>query len=79
MIKKHPVVKLLFTDTDSFCYWIPTESNIYENIRGDNWFDFSNYPKDHPNYNTKNKLVPDNFKDEIGGTVIIELVGLRAK
>ena len=79
MMKKFPGAKLLFTDTDSFCYWIPTESNIYEDIRGEDWFDFSNYPKDHPNYDTINKLIPGKFKDEMGGTVIIEFVGLRAK
>merc|ERR1711873_293433 len=79
MMKKFPGAKLLFTDTDSFCYWIPTESNIYEDIKGEDWFDFSNYPQDHPNYDTINKLVPGKFKDEMGGTVIIEFVGLRAK
>ena len=41
-MEKFPGTQLLFTDTDSFCYWIPTESNIYEDIRGDDWFDFSN-------------------------------------
>ena len=35
MMKKFPEAKLLFTDTDSFCYWIPTEKNISEEIRGD--------------------------------------------
>ena len=34
MMPKYPQAKLLFTDTDSFCYWIPTETNIYEDIRG---------------------------------------------
>ena len=79
MMEKFPGTQLLFTDTDSFCYWIPTESNIYEDIRGDNWFDFSNYPKDHPNFNVNNKLVPGKFKDEMGGKPIEEFVGLRAK
>ena len=77
MMKNSPGVQLLFTDTDSFCYWIPTESYIYEDIRGDDWFDFSNYRKDHPTYNLNNKLVPDKFKDEMGDTEIIEFEGLR--
>ena len=76
MMKKFPGAKLLFTDTDDFCYCIPTESNIYEDIRGEDWFDFSNFPKDHPNYNINNILIPGNFKDYMGGSFIIEFVGL---
>ena len=32
IMKKYPRTKLMFTDTDRFCYWIPTESNIFEDI-----------------------------------------------
>ena len=42
IVPQYPRTKLLFTDTDYFCYWIPTESNIYEHIKGNEWFDFSN-------------------------------------
>ena len=28
-----PGAKLLFTDTDSFCYWIPTEEDLYKKIK----------------------------------------------
>ena len=42
-------------------------------------FDFSNYDKDHKCYSTKNKKVIGNFKDECGGLIINEFVGLRAK
>ena len=80
IMKKFPGAKLLFTDTDSFCYWIPTEVDIDETIVGrTDWFDFSNLPQNHPNYDAINKLVPGKFKDEMGGAVIIEFVGLRAK
>ena len=44
-------------------------------------FDTSNYPKDHP-LGTEigvNKKVIGMFKDEAGGLVITEFVGLRAK
>ena len=79
MMKKYPGTKLLFTDTDSFCYNIPTESNIYDDIKDSDWFDFSNYPTDHPNFSTKNKLIPGKFKDEMGGKPTEEFVGLRSK
>ena len=79
MMKKYPGTKLLFTDTDSFCYNIPTETDIYSDIRDNDWFDFSNYSKDHPNYNTNHKLVPGKFKDEMGGKPIEEFIGLRSK
>ena len=79
MLPKYPQAKLLFTDTDSFCYWIPTDSNIYKDIQGNQWFDFSNYPQDHPNFDVSKKLKPGYFKDEMGGKPIEEFVGLRAK
>ena len=80
IMKNYPGSKLLFSDTDSFCYWIPSEANIDETIIGkSDWFDFSNFPQDHPNFDTINKLIPGKFKDEMGGTVIIEFCGLRSK
>ena len=78
-MKEFPDTKLLFTDTDSFCYLIPTEKDIYQDIKGNGWFDFSNYAKDHPNFHEKFKLIPGKFKDEMGGKYILEFVGLRAK
>ena len=56
ILPKYPQAKLLFTDTDSFCYWIPTDSNIYKDIQGNEWFDFSNYPQDHENFDVSKKL-----------------------
>ena len=80
IMSKYPKAKLLFTDTDSFCYWIPTESNIYEDINGNHsLFDFSNYNTDHPNYDDSSILIPGKFKDEMGGILILEFVGLRSK
>ena len=80
IMPKYPGAKLLFTDTDSFCYMIPTESDLYTDIRGNTeWFDFSNYPEDHPNYDTSNHLIPGKFKDEMGGIFIEEFCGLRSK
>ena len=73
--------KLLFTDTDSLCYEIETE-DFYKDISGDveKGFDTSNFPKDHPSgIQGKNKKVPGMMKDEAGGRIIEEFVGLRAK
>ena len=80
IMKKYPEAKLLFTDTDSFCYWIPSDSSIDDEIKErTDWFDFSNFPKNHPNYDIINKLVPGMFKDEMGGEIIVEFCGLRSK
>ena len=75
-------VKLLLTDTDSTMYEIQTE-DFYKDISVDvkHRFDTSNYPPDHPSSIPSgfNKKVLCMFKDEAGGEVIDEFVGLRAK
>ena len=74
--------KLLFTDTDSLMYEIET-SDFYEDISADvkDKFDTSNYPSDHSSGMPTgfNKKVLGMFKDEAGGEIIDEFVGLRAK
>ena len=80
--------KLLFTDTDSLKYLIKTE-DFYKDISQDvhEWFDTSNYPQkdDSPLFHPSgiptgvNKMVIGMFKDEVGGKIITEFVGLRAK
>ena len=74
--------KLLFTDTDSLMYEIQTE-DFYEDIKGDvkDRFDTSDYPSNHPSGIPTgcNKKVLGMFKDEAGGKIIDEFVGLRAK
>ena len=73
--------KLLFTDTDSLAYEIETE-DFYEDIKDDvkKLFDTSNYPENHPIIQSGlNKKVVGMFKDEAGGWIIEEFVGLRAK
>ena len=74
--------KLLFTDTDSLAYEIQTKDfyrDITQNVK--KLFDTSNYPADHPSRipTRKDQKVPGMFKDEAGGKVIAEFVGLRAK
>ena len=74
--------KLLMTDTDSLVYYIETE-DFYKDINPDvrDKFDTSNFPKDHPSgiETGVNKKVVNMFKDEAGGKIIKEFVGLRAK
>ena len=81
ILPQFPKTKLLFTDTDSFCYHIKTKQDVYEVIKGNStWFDFSNYPANHTNFDNKiNHLKPGVFKDETGSIPIQEFVGLRSK
>ena len=73
--------KLLFTDTDSLMYEIKTE-DFYKDMSGDvkDRFDTIDYPPNHPSGIPSgfNKVL-GMFKDEAGGKVIDEFVGLRAK
>ena len=71
--------QLLFTDTDSLCYKIETE-DIYKDMRDAGFlYDFSNYPKDHPNFNIDYKKRVGKMKDETEGNPVREFVGVRPK
>ena len=71
--------KLLFTDTDSLSYIIQTD-DIYADMKQDSFFfDFSDYPVDHPNFSTSNKKVLGKMKDETAGIPPEEFVGLKSK
>ena len=70
---------LLFTDTDSLTYEIKTD-DIYDDMsRQKHLYDFSDYPMNHPLYDTTIKKVIGKFKDESSSKIITEFVGLRAK
>ena len=77
ILKKFPNSQLLYSDTDSFIYKIKTNKDFYQEIKNSDYFDFSNYSKDHPNYNDRYHLVPGKFKDETSGVPIQEFIGLR--
>lgn len=72
--------KLCYTDTDSLLYSIKTD-DFYKDMRNSiNFFDTSNYSPENPyGIPQVNAKVPGLFKDELGGDVICEFVGLRAK
>ena len=78
-IKKNFDAELLFTDTDSYTYERKSK-NIYEEFyKWKGLFDFSNYSKDSKFFNETNKKVIGKMKNEFGGVIIIEFVGLKSK
>jgi hypothetical protein len=73
-------IRLLATDTDSFIFEVFCEdvyNELYAAFR--DYFDFSNYDREHPLYNTTNEKVPGKMKDEKPRTIIVEWVGLLSK
>lgn len=72
-------VKLLFTDTDSFCYLINTNDIYDDMIQDKSLYDLSNYNSQHKCYDKTNGKVLGKFKDETAGEPIVEFVGLKPK
>ena len=69
----------MFTDIDSLTYEIKSE-NVYEDFfKWKDLFDFSNYSKDSKIFDNTNKKVIGKMKDEFGGVIIDEFVGLKSK
>ena len=72
---------MLYTDIDSFIIHTKTE-DFYKDIAYDveKWFDTSNYDENdnRPLPIGKNKKVIGLFKNELGGKIMIEFIGLRA-
>ena len=78
-LKNKYKVELVYTDTDSFIIEVETD-DIYKDMFEDkNLYDFSEYPKDHPNYDITNKKVLGKFKDEMKSKIITEFIGLKPK
>ena len=71
--------ELIYTDTDSLLLNIQTE-DVYKDIKEDLFlYDTSNYPKDHPLHDARNKKVLGKMKDECEGDVTEEVVAVRPK
>ena len=76
-IKKNFNAKLLFTDTDSLTYEIKSENEEF--YKWKDLFDFSYYSKHSKFFDNTNKKVIGKMKDEYGGVIIDEFVGLKSK
>ena len=71
--------ELLFTDTDSLTYEIKSE-NVYEEFsQRKDLFDFTNYSKDSKFFDETNKKVIGKMKEEFGGVIVNEFVGLKSE
>ena len=78
-IKKNFDTELLFTDTYSLTYEIKSE-NVYEEfLKWKDLFDFSIFPKGSLFFDETNKNAIGKMKDEFGGVIVIEFVGLKSK
>jgi hypothetical protein len=71
-------IDLLFTDTDSLCYHIKNV-DVFDIMKNNkDYFDLSNYPKNHPLYDGTNNKVIGKFKNE-SVVPITEFAANRAK
>ena len=72
--------KPCYMDTDSFIVHVKTD-DIYKDIAEDvqTRFDTSNFEIDRPLSTGKSEKVIGLMEDELGGQIMKELVGLRAK
>ena len=74
-----PKSRLLFTDTDSFCVAVEHPDVYREMLKFIDWFDFSEYPRDHPLFDESNRKRVGKFKDELNGLCMTRFIGLRPK
>ena len=79
LILNYYVDLLNYCDTDSLSYEIKSE-NVYEEFfKWKKLFNFSNYSKDSKFFDESNKKVIGKMKDEFGGVIIDEFIGLKPK
>ena len=72
-------VRLLYTDTDSLILQVYTK-DIYDDMKKNlDEYDTSNYSPGHPLFSNTNKKIIGKFKDELGGKVMTEFIGIRPK
>ena len=71
--------RILFTDTDSLVYEIKSKNISEDFFKRKDLFDFSNYSEDSEFFNKTNKRTIGKMKDEFGGVIATESVGLISK
>ena len=77
--KYNDKIELIYNDTDSFVIQVQTD-DIYKDMLEDrHLYDFSDYPKDYPNFNLKNKKLYGIFKDDLNGKIITEFTADKPK
>lgn len=74
-------VELCYTETDCFIYLLSTvDFYLYVKNVCMNYCDTSNYDNENEfQMMIQNKKIPALFKDNMGGKIILEFVGLRSK
>ena len=78
-IKRNFDAELLFTDTYSLSYETKSENVFEELFKWGDLFDFSNYSKGLKFFDETKKTFFGEMKDEFGGNIVIEFVGLKSK
>ena len=79
LLKKNFSAELLSTDTNSLTYEIKSENLYKEFYKWKDLFDFSNYLKDSMFYDDTNIKVIGKMKDEYGGAIHDQFIGLKSK
>ena len=79
MLKWFDKISLAFTDTDSLLYRIEGVDPYEVMKEHAEWFDFSDYPFDHPLYDSSRKKEIGLMKDEMFSLCLEEFIGLRPK
>ena len=72
-------VELIYTDTYSFIIEVENDDLYKDMYENKNLYDFSEYPKIHPNFDMSNKKFLGKFKDELNSKIITEFIALRPK
>ena len=72
-------VRLLYTDTDSLIVHVQTDDLYKDMSLNADLYDTSNYSPGHPLFSNTNKKVIGKFKDELGGRLMTEFIGIRPK
>lgn len=72
-------IKLLYCDTDSLVFKHYCDDIFLEMKKIESVLDLSNYPSQHPLFNSVNKKKLGYLKDETGGKLIKEFIALKSK